>query len=104
MTSHGKLPPASVTSQHRKRHHVAVAQLILIMTVYAISFIAVVLLVNGFSVSRLVGYVYFINHVSNFFIYLAVNSEFRKQVKQLLERMMTARREETVTVSSIIVC
>ena len=97
MTSDGKLqPPASVTSQHCKRHRVALAQLILIMTVYIISFMSAVLLINGVTTIRFVGYVYFINHVSNFFIYLAVNSEFRKQVKQLVTRLIIRRGKNTM--------
>ena len=33
----------------------------------------------------LFAYFYFINHVSNFFIYLAVNKEFRKEAKSLVD-------------------
>ena len=74
------------------------------MTVYGMSSMAVALLINDVAASRLIGPVYFINHVSNFFIYLAVNSEFRKQVKQLVARMTTARREETFLLSVISSC
>ena len=84
MTSHGRMTPSSnVKSVQNKRHKVVVTQFICIMALYVISFLPLVLLINNPSLPRFVGYIYFINHVGNFFIYLAVNSEFRKQVKQL---------------------
>ena len=99
MTSHGRMTPSSnVTSVQNKRHKVVVTQFICIMALYVISFLSVVLVINDPGLPRIVGYIYFINHVGNFFIYLAVNSEFRKQVKQLVARMTTARREEIDTV------
>ena len=101
MMSSEMIPSASVTSQRCKRHRVAVTQLILIMGVYVISFLPVVLLLNDVTALPNIGYVYFINHVGNFFIYLAVNSEFRKQVKQLVTRLKTACRGETVLLSII---
>ena len=89
-----------MTSQHCKRHRIAVVQLILIMTLFVISFMGVAMLANNVAASRLVGYIYFINHVGNFFIYLAVNSEFRKQVKQLFEKMKVIwRKRKASTIS-----
>ena len=54
------------------------------MVIYVSSFLPLVLVISGVTTSRIVADLYFINHISNFFIYLAVNSEFRKQVKQLV--------------------
>ena len=102
MTSHGRMTPSSnVKSVQNKRHKVVVTQFICIMALYVISFLPLVLLINNPSLPRFVGYIYFINHVGNFFIYLAVNSEFRKQVKQLVTRLKTACRGETVLLSMI---
>ena len=94
MTSHGMMPTpsTSVTSQRFTRHKVAVTQLILIMAVYVISFAPLLLLINGVTASRLVAYIYYINHASTFFIYLAVNKEFRKQVKELMKRLHVTRQ------------
>ena len=97
MTSHGRMTPSSnVTSVQNKRHKVVVTQFICIMALYVISFLPLVLLINNPSLPRFVGYIYFINHVGNFFIYLAVNSEFRKQVKQLVLKI--TRRDGAATV------
>ena len=62
----------------------AVAQFILIAIVYVISFIPPMLVLNDVVQNELMMYFYFINHVSNFFIYLAVNKEFRKEFKNLV--------------------
>ena len=62
----------------------AVAQFILIAIVYVISFIPPMLVLNGVVQNELMMYFYFINHVSNFFIYMAVNKEFRKEFKNLV--------------------
>ena len=67
---------------------VAVAQLILITLVYIISFVPLTLVLNSVGALRLIVYVYYINHVSNFFIYLAVNKEFRKEVQNLVIAVM----------------
>ena len=97
MTSHGRMTPSSnVKSVQNKRHKVVVTQFICIMALYVISFLPLVLLINNPSLPRFVGYIYFINHVGNFFIYLAVNSEFRKQVKQLVLKI--TRRDGAATV------
>ena len=62
----------------------AVAQFILIAIVYVISFIPPMLVLNDVVQNELMMYFYFINHVSNFFIYMAVNKEFRKEFKNLV--------------------
>ena len=61
-----------------------VAQFILIAIVYVLSFIPPMLTLNGVVQNELMMYFYFINHVSNFFIYMAVNKEFRKEFKNLV--------------------
>ena len=63
---------------------VAVTQFILITVVYVISFIPLLLHINGNLPYKIVLYFYYINHISNFFIYLAVNKEFRKETKNLV--------------------
>ena len=63
---------------------VAVTQFILITVVYVISFIPLLLHINGNLPYKIVLYFYYINHISNFFIYLAVNKEFRRETKKLL--------------------
>ena len=74
---------AAVTSQTNKRHVVAVKQLILVMLVYICSFVPLLLAVNVSWTSFWIVYLFFINHVANFFIYLAVNKEFRKETKDI---------------------
>ena len=76
---------ASVTPQSNRRHLVAVVQFILIMVVYVISFVPIIAFLNGVTRHRSLWYMYQINHVSNFFIYLAVNKEFRKEAKSLVD-------------------
>ena len=71
----------AVTSQTNKRHTVAVKQLILIMLVYVISFVPLLVIVNAPETSVWLVYLMFINNVANFFIYLAVNKEFRNETK-----------------------
>ena len=63
---------------------VAVKQLILIMLVYVISFMPLILILNVPGTSDWIVYVFYINHVANFFIYLAVNMEFRNEVKDMI--------------------
>ena len=63
---------------------VAVTQFILITVIYVISFIPLLLAINGNLPHKIVMYFYYINHISNFFIYLAVNKEFRKETKNLV--------------------
>ena len=76
---------AAVTSQNNKRHVVAVKQLILIMLVYVISFVPPGLAVNVPWTSFWIVYLTYINNVANFFIYLAVNKEFRSEMKTTLD-------------------
>ena len=73
--------PQAMTSQTNRRHMVAVTQFILITVVYVISFLPVTLSVNDFAAKDSIIYLYYINHLSNFFIYLAVNKEFRGEAK-----------------------
>ena len=78
---------------------VAVTQFVLITVVYVISFIPLLLAINGNLPHKIVMYFYYINHISNFFIYLAVNKEFRKETKKLVNVIMRKVRpnhEETV--------
>ena len=72
---------AAVTSQTNKRHMVAVKQLILILLVYVISFVPALLVLNVTWISFWIMYLVYINNVANFFIYLAVNKEFRNEAK-----------------------
>ena len=67
---------------------VAVTQFILITVIYVISFIPLVLEINNNLPWKILFYFYYINHVSNFFIYLAVNKEFRKEAQNLVITMM----------------
>ena len=71
---------------------VAVTQFILITVVYVISFIPLVLQINGNLKYKIVLYFYYINHISNFFIYLAVNKEFRKETRKLVNVMVKTVR------------
>ena len=57
---------------------VAVTQVIVIATVYVISFTPSTLQWNGIISNALFAYFFYLNNISNFFIYLAVNKEFRK--------------------------
>ena len=75
---------AAVTSQSNKRHMVAVKQLILIMLVYVISFVPTLLVANVPGTSFWIFYLLYINNVANFFIYLAVNKEFRNETKIMI--------------------
>ena len=76
--------PQAMTSQTNRRHMVAVTHFIIIITVvYVISFLPVTLSVNDFAAKDSIIYLYYINHLSNFFIYLAVNKEFRGEAKNL---------------------
>ena len=77
----------------------AVTQLILIMIVYVSCFTPAILILNHMSPSPLVYYLYYINHVSNFFIYLAVNKEFRKEVKLLMNKLF--RKETSVSTVTV---
>ena len=82
---------SAVTALTNRRHMVAVTQLILILAVYLVSFVPLVLVINGL-VDGLVMYFYHINHISNFFIYLIVNREFRKEAKRLVNVVNKALR------------
>ena len=86
---------AAVTSQTNKRHVVAVKQLILVMLVYVISFVPPLLLILNVS-GAIVWFVYllYINHVANFFIYLAVNKDFRNETKTMINAILKNVRPE----------
>ena len=72
---------AAAAAQTQRRHLTVVKQLVLIMLVYVIAFASIVPISNGTGVSTWIFYIYYVNHVVNFFIYLAVNKEFRNEVK-----------------------
>ena len=80
-TRYAQNAATAVTSHANKRHVVAVKQLILIMLVYVISFSPALLILNVPGTSYWIMYLVYINHVANFFIYLAVNKEFRNEIK-----------------------
>ena len=87
LTSQTTKPPA-VTQQSNRRHIVAVTQFILITVVYVISFIPLFIFLNGFVGGYFLLYLYNFNHISNFYIYLAVNKEFRKEAKNLAKTII----------------
>ena len=77
---------------------VAVKQLILILIVYIVSFLPSFLISIGISVWTI--YLLYINHVANFFIYLAVNTEFRNETKAMIniiwKKKVRPCQEETI--------
>ena len=75
----------AMTSQTNRRHMVAVTQFILITIVYVIAFLPLTLSLSGIVNNDYIFLGYYINHLSNFFIYLAVNKEFRNEAKILGE-------------------
>ena len=79
---------AAATAQTNKRHRIAMKQLILIMLVYIASFVPLIVMVNSVAIAVRLTDLYFINHVSNFFIYLSVNKEFRKEAKNMMNMVM----------------
>ena len=79
--------PQAMTSQTNRRHMVAVTQFILITVVYVIAFLSLNLHRHGVIPVRFIFLLYYINHLSNFFIYLAVNKEFRNEAKKLVTTM-----------------
>ena len=66
----------------------AVTQFILITVVYVISFVPLFVFLTGFVDGYFLLYFYNFNHISNFFIYLAVNKEFRNETKKLVHVMI----------------
>ena len=89
---------SAVTVQTNKRHKIAMKQLVLIMLVYVTSFVPLTVGINNVSTARWLGYLYFLNHISNFFIYLSVNTEFRKEAKNMASTMMKKVRPIAATV------
>ena len=77
----------AMTSQTNRRHMVAVTQFILITIVYVIAFLSLALNNNKIVNSPFLYLIYYINHLSNFFIYLAVNKEFRNEAKNLVKNV-----------------
>ena len=97
--THNTVP--AVTSQTNKRHIAAVKQLILILLVYVISFLPLLLAGNVPGTSFWIVYFIFINNVANFFIYLAVNKEFRNETKIMINvilKKMRPGKEQTIFV------
>ena len=78
----------AVTSQTNKRHMVALKQLVLVMFVYVISFVPIIIIVNVPVASFWFIYLMYINNVANFFIYLALNKEFRNETKMMINVML----------------
>ena len=68
---------------------VAVTQFILITAVYVISFTPSMLLLNEIVNNKLLAYLFYVNNISNFFIYLAVSKKFRKEAKNVVKELMT---------------
>ena len=79
---------ATVTSKTNKRHVVAVKQLILVMLVYIVSFVPMLLSMNLSGKSVWIVYLVYINNVANFFIYLAVNMDFRNETKVMINMIL----------------
>ena len=79
---------AAVNVQTNKRHRVAMKQLVLIMLVYVTSFVPMTVAVNDVSTALWLSDLYFLNHMSNFFIYLSVNKEFRKEAKNMVNKIV----------------
>ena len=87
-TRHTHNAAAAVTSQTNKRHVVAVKQLILVMLVYIVSFVPMLLSMNLSGKSVWIVYLVYINNVANFFIYLAVNMDFRNETKVMINMIL----------------
>ena len=101
-TRYAQNAAAAVTSQTKKRHMVAVKQLILIMLVYVISFVPALVALNVKSLSLWYTYLLPVNHVANFFIYLAVNTEFRNEAKNMMNialKKVRSGKQQTMHVS-----
>ena len=84
MTSQKQTTAKAAAAQTQRRHLTVVKQLVLIMLVYVIAFASIVPISNGTGVSTWIFYIYYVNHVVNFFIYLAVNKEFRNATKNMI--------------------
>ena len=74
---------------------VAVKQLIIIMLVYIVSFAPTVFALNVTWISFWVVYLLYINNVANFFIYLAVNTEFRNEAKNMINVIVKKLRRRS---------
>ena len=94
-TRYAQNAAAAVTSQTNKRHVVAVKQLILVMLVYVSSFMPLMLILNISGTTIWILYLVYINHVANFFIYLAVNREFSNQTKIMINVLYKKVRRGT---------
>ena len=79
---------AAVNVQTNKRHRIAMKQLVLIMLVYVTSFVPMTVAINDVSTAIWLSDLYFLNHMSNFFIYLSVNKEFRKEAKNMVNKIV----------------
>ena len=88
----------AATAQTNKRHRIAMKQLILIMLVYVTSFVPLTVNINADSTTTWLSDLYLLNHISNFFIYLSVNKEFRKEAKNMVSMMMKKVRPTAATV------
>ena len=84
--------------QTNKRHRIAMKQMILIMLVYVTSFVPLTVNINADSTTAWLSDLYSLNRISNFFIYLSVNKEFRKEAKNMVSTMMKKVRPTAATV------
>ena len=75
---------ASISKRSNRRHMVAVKQVVLIMAANVISFVPLLLIGNEMIANEHLFYVYFINHISNFFIYVIISRDFRAEVQRLI--------------------
>ena len=67
-------------------------QLMATMTCYMTSNIIYIEHGRGFLEGPWFSYLYYIHHVSNFTIYLAINSEFRNEIKRLVNSVINKHR------------
>ena len=68
------------------------------MLVYVTSFVPLTVNINADSTTTWLSDLYLLNHISNFFIYLSVNKEFRKEAKNMVSMMMKKVRPTAATV------
>ena len=88
----------AATAQTNKRHRIAMKQLVLIMLVYVTSFVPMTVSITSISNALWLRHLYYLNHISNFFIYLSVNKEFRKEAKNVVNVIIEKVRRTPRTV------
>ena len=92
---------AAATAQTNKRHRIAMKQLVLIMLVYVTSFLPMTVSITSISTALWLRHLYYLNHISNFFIYLSVNKEFRKEAKNVVNVIIEKVRRTPRTVFAL---